>query len=74
MLTSSYSSPHFLYTLPRQKCMDSNLRMYSLTQKLFRQKIVVEVKVVCIVIFGAVPWEHRNWNVQDKQKMNKGQD
>ena len=20
------------------------------------------------------PWEHRNWIVQDKQKMNKGQD
>lgn len=68
------------FVLPRQKCMDSNLRMYSLTKKFFvKKKKGDRTRSSCSMYYSLhsyfkAPWEHRNWIVQDKQKMNKGQD
>ena len=67
------------FVLPRQKCMDSNLRMYSLTKKFFVKKRGDRTRSSCSMYYSLhsyfkAPWEHRNWIVQDKQKMNKGQD
>ena len=67
------------FVLPRQKCMDSNLRMYSLTKKFFVKKKGDRTRSSCSMYYSLhsyfkAPWEHRNWIVQDKQKMNKGQD
>ena len=41
------------FVLPRQKCMDSNLRMYSLTKKFFVKKRETEQEavVLCTIVY-----------------------